>query len=382
MINHPVPDEPFQLDVLRALYDYLARVGSDPAGANQIVRKALGAPQGESGDQILMAFQLVTLQRLDEAAALLLQLGLKDPALIPPVYQVLAMVFKYLTTGQPLPTLAMYGMNPVVAFYRQYPGHPAAQRALVDLLLYFGRVDSLENVLSNVDPRAFSAEIGDYQQCRHRLVSYQDRCQLSIVLITWQRPEHLRHTLQQLRESLWSTDVEIVIGVNDDWDETREVIREAGISKVLFNTSNTGINFYRDVFPLAEGRFLIEIDDDIAAFPHHFDKAIIEALESDPELGLVGHWPERYHLLATGEQQAGLAPMHQMEERFGKSFGIGPVSGACAGMRRQDFLQINGFSRATLSAMSGEEMQLIRKLSVHGKVSGVFFNQGLEVKVL
>ncbi len=382
MINHPVPDEPFQLDVLRALYDYLARVGSDPAGANQIVRKALGAPHGESGDQLLMAFQLVTLQRLDEAAALLLQLGLKDPALIPPVYQVLAMVFKYLTTGQPLPTLAMYGMNPVVAFYRQYPGHPAAQRALVDLLLYFGRVDSLTNVLANVDPRAFSAEIGDYQQCRHRLASYQDRCQLSIVLITWQRPEHLRHTLQQLRESLWSTDVEIVIGVNDDWEATREVIREAGISKAVFNTSNTGINFYRDVFPLAEGRFLIEIDDDIAAFPPHFDKAVIEALESDPELGLVGHWPERYHLLATGEQQAGLAPMHQMQERFGMPFGIGPVSGACAGMRRQDFLQINGFSRATLSAMSGEEMQLIRKLSVHGKVSGVFFNQGLEVKVL
>jgi hypothetical protein len=50
-------------------------------------------------------------------------------------------------------------------------------------------------------------------------------------------------------------------------------------------------------------------------------------------------------------------------------------------MRRRDYLMINGLSRATLSRHSGEEPQLIRKLALYGRQSGVIFDQGLLVNV-
>ncbi|GGY29696.1 glycosyltransferase family 2 protein [Paludibacterium paludis] len=382
MIDPLLPEEGFHLDMLLILNTYLDQVGSHPAEANSQLSRALGVDDSPIRERILLAFQLVASLRLPEAARVLKEVGLENPDWIPHVYPVLAMVFKYITSGPSVQELATFGIEPVMAFYRQYPDHPEAQRALIDMLLYFGRLESLSTVLAQADLNRFVAEVGDYQQLRYRLDNYRDRCRLSIVLVTWQRPEHLRHTLERLKAALWCDDVEIVIGVNDDWQATLDVITQFGIDKVRVNDRNGGINFYKEIFPLAEGEYLIEIDDDIEAFPHHFDKDIIEALQSDASLGYVGHWPQRYLLQVSGRQLPGLEPMHLMTPRLGKPFGIGPVSGACAGMRRKDFVRMNGFGRATLSSQSGEEMQIIRKLSLYGMVSGVFFDQGLEVRVV
>jgi hypothetical protein len=382
MIDCSAPSEDFQLDCLLLLQRFIERVGSDPTGAGLMAREALGLPDTMTGMSVYKAFLLIVQSRLDEARPLLEQAGVQDPSMIWPAYRLLALVFKYFNTGLPFHELPQYGMGPVVAFYRAHPNHPDAHRALIDLLLYFGSVESLTNILPTVDPACFAADIDEYHAYLHRLDAYHDSCTLSIVLVTGQQPSALRHTLAGLREALWCDDVEIVAGVNDDWPQTRAVLAEAGVDRVVVNPAgNTGIDFYQALFPLAGGRYLLQIGDSIQAFPLHFDRDLIDALESDPALGAVGHWPARYHLSGGGHQPA-LPPMHQMQSLLDRPFGVGPVSGTCTGMRRHDFLTINGFGRATLSRQTGTEMQLARKLALRGQHTGVFFDRGLEVNIV
>jgi nitrogenase molybdenum-iron protein alpha/beta subunit len=89
------------------------------------------------------------------------------------------------------------------------------------------------------------------------------------VLVTYERPQMLRHTLACARAALAESAYEIVIGVNDANPQTRQVIEDAGISKVIYNTSNTSINLYKQVFALAQVEYNIEIDDDLHALPDH-----------------------------------------------------------------------------------------------------------------
>lgn len=378
----PIPDEDFQLDYLLLMQRFIKRFQHDPQGALAQVRAVLGETGSAAGQRLLQGFLLLTQLKPAEARPLLLQAGLADPGKIRVAYGLIAMVYKYFNTGLPFAELAQYGMASAVGFYRQFPDHPDAQRALLDLLLYFGRADSIGQMLPGLVPGHFDAELAEYRTYCQRLDDYRDRYPLSIVLLTRRRPDALRDTLASLRRALWCDDVEIIAGVNDDWPETRSTLAEAGVDREVVNPAgNTSIHFYRDLFPQAQGKYLIEISDAIMAFPPAFDRDIIQALEQDESLGAVGHWPVRYHHVPDGRVTPALPSVHFPHEKLGKPFGAGPVSGACVGLRRHDFLQFNGFGRATLSSESSETMQLSRKLSVYGKYTGVFFDQGLEVKL-
>jgi len=297
------------------------------------------------------------------------------------VYAIAAAVFKYFNAGMPIADLARFGVDLMLQVYQAHPGLLAAQRGLLDMLLYLGCAEDVERILAQVDPAPLQAELHELESLRHKRRTYVERCKLSVALITYQRPAMLRHTLAILQQSLAETDVEIVLGVNDDWPETRQIVEQSGIGKVLYSPGNIGINLYQQLFDLAEGQYLLEIDDDIAAFPAGFDRQIIACLEARPDLGLVGHWPSGFIEAGSGRRLGSAEARHARSEVAGLPFGIGPVAGACAGMRRRDYLMINGLSRATLSRHSGEEPQLIRKLALYGRQSGVIFDQGLLVNV-
>ena len=381
MIDIPLPQERHQLDRVLALQAYAAACTRDPVSAKAAVCAAFGL-SGDLNDELLLcAMLLLAYGRFTEGKQILLQVALADASKIQPVYDIAASVFKYFNAGMSIPELARFGVDLVLQVYQHDPRSADAQRALLDLLLYFGSADDAERILLQAGAAHLQDEMTELQCYRQRLADYRDQYRLSIVLITYQRPALLQATLAGLREQLGEQDVEIIIGVNDDWPQTRQVIEQAGIDKVFFNDGNAGINLYKQVFPMASGEYIIEIDDDIQAFPAGFDRQIIACLQARPDLGLVGHWPAGFHDLTRGQALPAAESVHARCEVAGLPFGIGPVAGACAGMRRRDFLTINGFSRASLSKYSGEEPQLIRKLSMYGKISGVIFDQGLIVNV-
>lgn len=378
MRDHPNPAVSHHLEHALAIRAY-GETFSTGEAARQRALEAFGL-SGDAQDELLLcALLLLCAGRLPEARELLVQVGQSSPDKLVPVCQVLAAVFKYFNAGLGIRELAEYGMEPMLAFYQAQPMHAGLRHALLDLLLYFGCADDAAVVLSQGGSEGFGEEVLELAHYRARQLTATERCRLSVIMLTWQRPALLRQTLAALRAALAETDVEIIVGVNDDWPETRAVLEAAGIDKVIYSPRNVGLELYKPLFDQAEGRYLIEIDDDVQAFPAGFDRQIIDCLEARPDLGLVGHWPAGFIDVASGAASPPAEALHQRDTVAGLPFGYGPVAGVCAGLRRSDYLLINGFSRAALTHQSGEEPQLIRKLAVHGRLSGVIFDQGLRV---
>lgn len=379
MLDHPVPDIKHHLDYALAIHAYGQEVGHDAVAARHRVLQAFGLSGDLQDDLLLYAMLLLCAGRMNEARTLLQQLGLSTPEKIPAVCNVLAAVFKYFNAGLDIRALAEFGMEPMLAFYRQHPEQPGLRHALLDMLLYFGCADDAAHVLAQGGGGGFEAEAVALRAYRERAAQRVDRCRLSILMLTWRRPALLRHTLDALRGALVEGDVELIVGVNDDLPETRAVLDAAGVEQVLLSPRNIGLELYKPLFDRAAGHYLIEIDDDVHSFPTGFDRQIIDCLEARADLGLVGHWPSGFVDAASGAPLPPAASFHQRDTVAGLPFGHGPVAGVCAGLRRSDFLKINGFSGAALSDKSGEEPQIIRKLAVHGQSSGVIFGQGLLV---
>lgn len=377
MLELPVPEHNHHLTQVLALLAFGAQSKADYPAARAAVCQAFGLAGDQSDDPILYAMLLLNAGRLEEARSVLQEVALAVPAKIPSIYAVFACVFKYFNAGLPIDALAGFAIEPMLQLYQTYPTLPTVQLAMFDMLLYLGLPDECEQLLSQVDGRAFQQEADELATLRARIAQQENACRLSIVLITYQRPELLRHTLRSLRAALHETDVEIVVGVNDDWPQTLQVLQEAEVDVVLSNPSNTGIEFYKQVFATARGEYLLEIDDDVEHFPPGFDRQIVQCLQQRADLGLVGHWPSGFVDARDGSPLPPAPANHVRETVAALPFGFGPVPGCCAGMRRRDYLAINGFARATLGHQSGEEPQLIRKLAVHGMFSGVIFDQGL-----
>jgi hypothetical protein len=376
--EHPAPTQSHHLEFALAIQAYGSRVAVDAVAARADVLQAFGLAGDRQDDVLLYALLLLCTNRFKEARELLRQLGLAVPDKIGVICNVLAAVFKYFNAGLSIRELAEFGMEPMLAFHQATPRAPGLRRALLDMLLYFGAADDVEHILTQGGAEDFAAEAQELAHYRQRL-AVGDRCRLSVVMLTWRRPALLRRTLEALQGALAETDVEIIVGVNDDLAETRAVVDAAGVDQVLFNPCNIGLELYKPLFDLAQGRYLIEIDDDVDQFPSGFDRQIISCLEERPDLGLVGHWPVSFLDTASGAKLPPAPSFHQRDSIAGLPFGYGPVAGVCAGFRRRDFLAVNGFSHAALTHVSGEEPQLIRKFAVQGRLSGVIFDQGLSV---
>jgi hypothetical protein len=377
--EHPAPEISHHLDFALAISDFGHRIVHDASAARSYASRVFGFAGDRHDQRLLHAMSLLCAGRLAEARDILRQIGLETPARIPAVCNVLAAVFKYFNAGLNIRELAEFGMEPMLAMHKAHPACIELRRALLDLLLYFGCADDAEHLLGQGAVAGFETELQELARYRARLACRIDRCRLSLVVLTWRRPALLQHTLDALRVALAETDVELIIGVNDDLPETRMVVERSGADKVLFSPKNIGLELYKSLFELAEGQYIIEVDDDVFQFPVGFDRQIIECLEARPDLGFVGHWPVSFVDAVSGASLPPAESLHQRDTVAGHPFGYGPVAGACAGIRREDFLMINGFSRAALTHHSGEEPQLIRKLAVYGRLSGVILDQGLIV---
>ncbi|BEV72201.1 MULTISPECIES: glycosyltransferase [unclassified Paludibacterium] len=379
MTELPIPQEPHHLAQVLALTKFGQQCQQDFEAARREVCQAFGLAGDQTDDPIVYAMLLLNAQRLEEARQLLLEQALATPEKFPSIYALLACVFKYFNAGMTIDQLAGFAIEPMLQLYQANPASPTIQLGLLDMLLYLGLPDECSQVLAQSDAVMFAQEAAELAALRDRIAGQQDRCRLSVVMLTCRRPALLRHTLQILQQALQETDVEIIVGINDDLPETRAVLQQAGIEHTIESPGNIGWELYKQVFAEARGEFIIELDDDIAELPAGFDQQIIACLQQRADLGLVGHWPVGFVDAQDGRAIEPAPSYHVREEVAGLPFGIGPVAGVCAGMRRRDFLAINGFARASLGRMSGEEPQLIRKLALHGKYSGVIFDQGLRV---
>jgi glycosyltransferase involved in cell wall biosynthesis len=109
---------------------------------------------------------------------------------------------------------------------------------------------------------------------------------VSVIVVTYRRPEALKRTVESFREHA-DIDYELIIcddGGSDDHE--RQVIERLGADLVVWNdlvgygaNANSGIR-------AARGRYLFHLEDDcVVACGGHFLEAGIEVLDALPELG-------------------------------------------------------------------------------------------------
>lgn len=257
----------------------------------------------------------------------------------------------------------------VVAVHGAYPMNLDARRIGVEFFTYFGLWNHAL-VLLNEPPREAFQAWRDYVMLRRALAEgFVPRCRFSFLVLTWNRADLLDACLTEIRAKAGSDAYEIVVGVNASTDHTEAVLARHGVDRVLRNTQNDSIDYYRALFDAGEGEILIEIDDNVVELPRHFDLELARHLAAFPEIGYIGYQPTALDR-ATGAHVSMdcVAPeKYRAIERDGLTLHLGPVWGCCAAIAKRDYLDIGGFYGLRLSKTLGEEPQLTRKLRMRDK---------------
>lgn len=260
--------------------------------------------------------------------------------------------------------------------WSRQPDETGRIAALLEMLLYFGRNDSVENLLSTLPAEALPG-------LRQNLATVKAaaapaRCRVSVVLISWNRAALLDQALHALRGALALPDSEILVGLNGCTDDSEAVLARHGIVPAIRSPENRGIDLYRDVFALAGGDIILEIDDDVLALPPRLDALLLEHFAAFPEYGALSVLP--WVRQADGGFLPGQSVVLGRESQGERQVCHGSMWGCCLAIRRSDFYAGNGFYGATLSKRLGEEDQLMRKLYLRQRKFG--FIEGARVDIL
>lgn len=272
--------------------------------------------------------------------------------------------------------LAIPTLDTCRQIWLQQPDLPESALVLVEYLLYFGLADQVAALLAQSPSPLLDPARASLTHLRQRPPA---TCRTSFLLITWNRPTALAHSLDALLASRAWDDTEWVIGVNGSEDPGLAVLAERGLTPALVAPENRSIDLYRDLFPLARGEVLIELDDDLLAVPPALDALLYEALVAFPDYGAVGLQPRLR--LQNGSLQDVASVRLETETRGGQTLHRGSLWGCCLALRREDFWDCHGFYGAALDKRLGEEDQLMRKLHLRQRKFGHLETPRLEISL-
>ena len=195
------------------------------------------------------------------------------------------------------------------------------------------------------------------------------RKKFSIVILTWNRARMLDLCLKSLFKNLSSRDeCEIIIGDNGSSDATAEVISRYQIDKYIRKNSNIGLELYHELFDLAQGEYLIELDDDVLDLPFGFEKKFEEYFAAFPDYGLLGLD------VVQNEHTNGAKPdksAYREDARGNLTIEEGLTGGWCLCLKRLTFEQIGKFGGLVLNMEQSEDGVLWNRVRAHGMRAGI-----------
>jgi glycosyltransferase involved in cell wall biosynthesis len=165
---------------------------------------------------------------------------------------------------------------------------------------------------------------------------------VSFVILTWKRANMLKICVPKLIESIQNkNDCEIIIFDNASNDDTEALLKDL----VSEFSSQIDIKYYisdkiyvylliKKLFKMATGDIVIEVDDDVLAYPTAVDQVFIKYFENFKNFGFLaldviqnehtnGSKPESHHYTDVTVN--------------GLTVESGPTGGWCAGFRAKDF---------------------------------------------
>lgn len=185
--------------------------------------------------------------------------------------------------------------------------------------------------------------------------------QYSFVILTWNRSNYLKKVIPALYEAIDNhADAEILLMDNASTDETPAVMRELSARytnvKTYSLTRFEGLNAYKKLFPLAKGRYIIELDDDVLAFPKGIDKIFEDYMLAFRDFGYLA-----LNVIQNEHTNGSKPPAdhYTLLERNGKYLEAGDTGGWCSCFRKKDYRKIKiPFRFTALSFTRPEDGQL------------------------
>ena len=169
---------------------------------------------------------------------------------------------------------------------------------------------------------------------------------ISIVLVTFNRLHLLKQCVQNVLGKISPFTTEIIIWNNASRDGTAEFLASLCDPriKVVQNKENVGTNAYALAFPLATGKYLIELDDDVIDAPQEWDRILMQAIERIPGMGYLAA-----DVIDDGKSKAAeiryQIDAHRYTEREIEGYRVvdGPTGGWCSITTREVYDCVGGF---------------------------------------
>jgi glycosyltransferase involved in cell wall biosynthesis len=163
----------------------------------------------------------------------------------------------------------------------------------------------------------------------------------SFVLLTWNRYKFLEQSLPALIASIENPDdCEIVVMDNGSTDKTPEILRgyqEKSFIRVITRDKNYGLPAYKKLFKLAQGDYIVVVDDDVLEFPKCVDRIFTEYFQRFPDYGFLAL------NVVQNEYTNGAKPgpeSYIADTRDGKTVERGPTGGWCACFRKSNYQKL------------------------------------------
>jgi GT2 family glycosyltransferase/tetratricopeptide (TPR) repeat protein/glycosyltransferase involved in cell wall biosynthesis len=191
----------------------------------------------------------------------------------------------------------------------------------------------------------------------------------SIIIMTWNRSKMLDLCLASLFASISDRDTcQIIVGNNGSSDNTEEVLSRYRIDRYVKKIEKSGLEFYRELFALAEGEYIIELDDDVLDLPKNFDQLFGEYFRSFPDYGFLGLDVVQNRFTNGAKPE----PSRYREDvRTGMTIQEGEVIGCCACIKNETFDRIGGFNDVILSMAKVEDGVLTERVRKLGLRTGI-----------
>ena len=182
------------------------------------------------------------------------------------------------------------------------------------------------------------------------------RPDISILLLTWNRAPYLERCLREMFAS-FSPDVsrEVILMDNGSTDGTAAILagyeNRPGV-RLVRNPANEGLEAYKKLFSMARGRLMIEVDDDVLAFPIGFDRTFLEYFKAYPDYGYLG-----LNVLQNEKTTGAKAPVDRYREDRRGDLVVeeGPVGGWCSAFHRRHYQLVKPLLRFFRFSMARSE---------------------------
>ena len=195
------------------------------------------------------------------------------------------------------------------------------------------------------------------------------RKKFSIMIMTWNRSTMLDLCLKSLFKNLLARDeCEIIIGDNGSSEATAEVISRYQIDKYIRKNSNIGLELYHELFDLAQGEYLIDLDDDVLDLPFGFEQKFEEYFAAFPDYGLLGLD------VVQNEHTNGAKPdktNYREDVRGNLTIEEGVTGGWCLCLKRLTFEQIGKLGDVVLNMAQSEDGVLWKRVQAYGLRAGI-----------